>query len=255
MLPGFRFLAATITLTLAIVVFGLGAAALLRATHENFTQASSLRPAPEPVFKRAPEGPAPTLAMLRVEVPSVSPTTTTPAAPSTVVMVDPAIPSQATTEPSQATTEPLREAPVAAIAPSAESDGVTPSNTAGSPSDEAIRLAAVLTAATDQPASAPTGAAVTAATSAAAPADTAATSSASTRIAALDPQPADVKPATAESKAANAARPRASKAARRAVRAKLAAKRHRVVARASRPAQPAVNDDPFGFSAPMPSRR
>src|SRR4029077_8790210 len=36
MLPGFRFLFAAILLSTSILVFGLGAAALLRATHEQF---------------------------------------------------------------------------------------------------------------------------------------------------------------------------------------------------------------------------
>src|SRR5690242_6775144 len=36
MLPGIRFLLAAILLSISIVVFGLGAAALLRAAHEDF---------------------------------------------------------------------------------------------------------------------------------------------------------------------------------------------------------------------------
>ena len=36
MLPGFRFLFAAIVLSMSILVFGLGAAALLRAAHEEF---------------------------------------------------------------------------------------------------------------------------------------------------------------------------------------------------------------------------
>ena len=36
MLPGFRFLLAAIILATSILIFGLGAAALLRAAHEEF---------------------------------------------------------------------------------------------------------------------------------------------------------------------------------------------------------------------------
>jgi hypothetical protein len=67
MLPGFRFLLAAIVLSLSILVFGLGAAALLRAAHEEFASIPSRRAPPEPVFAQQNE--APTLALLRVEPP------------------------------------------------------------------------------------------------------------------------------------------------------------------------------------------
>ena len=67
MLPGFRFLFAAIMLSMSILVFGLGAAALLRAAHEQFASNSSWRAAPEVKFVQASEGP-PVLAMLRLEV-------------------------------------------------------------------------------------------------------------------------------------------------------------------------------------------
>lgn len=71
MLPGFRFLFAAITLSLSILVFGLGAAALLRAAHEQFASMPSRRATPEPVFAQQSEAPAPTLALLRVDPPVV----------------------------------------------------------------------------------------------------------------------------------------------------------------------------------------
>ena len=43
MLPGIRFLFAAILLSISIVVFGLGAAALLRAAHEDFASNPSWR--------------------------------------------------------------------------------------------------------------------------------------------------------------------------------------------------------------------
>ena len=42
MLPGFRFLFAAIVLSMSVLVFGLGAAALLRAAHEEFASSAPL---------------------------------------------------------------------------------------------------------------------------------------------------------------------------------------------------------------------
>jgi hypothetical protein len=74
MLPGFRFLFATVILAAGVLVFGLGAAALLRAAHEEFaTVAATSLPAP----RLAPSPPAaqdalrPTLALLRIETPDL----------------------------------------------------------------------------------------------------------------------------------------------------------------------------------------
>ncbi|MBN8988569.1 MAG: hypothetical protein J0H42_09990 [Rhizobiales bacterium] len=66
MLPGFRFLFAATVLSMSVLIFGLGAAALLRAAHEQFASIPSRRAPPEPVFSRQNE-PPPTLALLRVE--------------------------------------------------------------------------------------------------------------------------------------------------------------------------------------------
>lgn len=73
MLPGFRFLFAAIVLSMSILVFGLGAAALLRAAHEQFASNPSWRAVPEPRFAQQNEREttrepmSPVLAMLRVE--------------------------------------------------------------------------------------------------------------------------------------------------------------------------------------------
>jgi hypothetical protein len=69
MLPGFRFLFTAIVLSMSILVFALGAAALLRAAHEEFANLPSRRTTPEPVFARLNDGPPPTLALLRVDPP------------------------------------------------------------------------------------------------------------------------------------------------------------------------------------------
>ena len=70
MLPGFRFLCAAIVLSISLLIFGLGAAALLRAAHEEFASIPLRRPPPEAIFPQREEA-GPTLAMLRVEPPVV----------------------------------------------------------------------------------------------------------------------------------------------------------------------------------------
>ena len=68
MLPGFRFLFAAILLSTSILVFGLGAAALLRATHQQYVNNPGWRNGPqEQVFAQAPEPAQPVLAVLRAE--------------------------------------------------------------------------------------------------------------------------------------------------------------------------------------------
>ncbi len=70
MLPGFRFLFATVVLAVSVLVFGLGAAALLRAAHEEFASLPSWRLAQQPLLAPQFEMNAPTLAMMRIEAPA-----------------------------------------------------------------------------------------------------------------------------------------------------------------------------------------
>src|SRR5579864_6599246 len=70
MLPGFRFLFAAILLSMSLLVFGLGAAALLRVAHEEFASNPSWRTAPEVKFAQPAEVSPPVLAMLHVNVPA-----------------------------------------------------------------------------------------------------------------------------------------------------------------------------------------
>jgi hypothetical protein len=96
MLPGFRFLFAAIVLSMSILIFGLGAAALLRAAHDQFASIPSRRGLPEPVFAQQPtfarqsEAPAATLAMLRVEAAVAEKTPDNPSAAVISVPVEPA---------------------------------------------------------------------------------------------------------------------------------------------------------------------
>ena len=69
MLPGFRFLFATIVLAISVLVFGLGAAALLRAAHEDFASLPSWRLAQQPLLAPQFALNPPSLAMLRIEAP------------------------------------------------------------------------------------------------------------------------------------------------------------------------------------------
>ena len=91
MLPGFRILVASVVLSASILIFGLGAAALLRAAHEEFVTLPSWREAQKPIPQLPnPQLPPtaqvtetkPVLALLRIE-----PTVTTP---SDIKLPDPA---------------------------------------------------------------------------------------------------------------------------------------------------------------------
>jgi len=70
MLPGLRFLFAAIILSMSILVFGLGAAALLRAAHEEFASNPSWHATPETTFAQQGEATRPVLAMLRIDMPA-----------------------------------------------------------------------------------------------------------------------------------------------------------------------------------------
>jgi hypothetical protein len=100
MLPGFRFLFAAIMLSLSILIFGLGAAALLRAAHEEVAINPSWRATPETTFAQQPEATRreatrpdaarPVLAMLRVDAPIVEKSSDVPAAAAPLAPAEPA---------------------------------------------------------------------------------------------------------------------------------------------------------------------
>src|SRR3569833_3087665 len=69
MLHGYRFLFSAIILSMSVLIFGLGAAALLRSAHEEFANLPSRRSTPAPMFARLTDDQPPTLALLRVEPP------------------------------------------------------------------------------------------------------------------------------------------------------------------------------------------
>ncbi len=129
MLPGFRFLFAAIILSMSLLVFELGAAALLRAAHEEFASNPSWRATPEVMFAQPAEASRPVLAMLRVDVPAAervqdaapaatapaeqTATTSAPVEPERLAAVEPGDPSGAETAKAEtaATETPVAENP------------------------------------------------------------------------------------------------------------------------------------------------
>src|SRR6202171_1370415 len=109
MLPGFRFLFAAIMLSLSILIFGLGAAALLRAAHEEVASNPSWRATPETTFAQQPEATRreatrpdaarPVLAMLRVDAPVVEKSSDVPAAAAPLAPAEQAAPLSTPAEP------------------------------------------------------------------------------------------------------------------------------------------------------------
>lgn len=72
MLPGFRILLATIALSASVLIFGLGAAALLRSAHEEFVGIPAWRAAQQPLAP-AMDTNRPMLALVRVDPPAPLP--------------------------------------------------------------------------------------------------------------------------------------------------------------------------------------
>jgi hypothetical protein len=105
MLPGLRFLVAAIVLSMSLLVFGLGAAALLRAAHEEFASNPSWRTAPEVSFGQPAEPTNSVLAALRVELPPAA--TPHDLAPATAAQTEEAAVAPAAT--SAASSEPIAE--------------------------------------------------------------------------------------------------------------------------------------------------
>jgi hypothetical protein len=249
MLPGFRFLFAAILLSTSILVFGVGAAALLRATHEEFVVNPSWRNQPqEQEFARAT---TPVLAVLRPEPITSEHMSEPEPAPSlrdqvpTIGLPPPDADQSAEVTPDtlaqadKTATETPPAAPVQQAALAA-ADSPAPAADSAAPASEDKRPAADAAAATPAPASEPQQAAV----STPAPVETTAPALAAatpTTTAALgDATVSADKTSKAKAKAAS---PAPEKVINRAHPPK---KRHRVV---RRPPPPPVQQtlDPFGM--------
>jgi hypothetical protein len=123
MLPGLRFLFVAIALSLSTMIFGLGAAALLRSAHEEFTNLPTMRPQPETILAQRAEATRPTLALLRVDTPVTEQKSTdrptVPDVPNTAPPPEQSSPITST-EPDRAAAEPDRRATTTAALPSEE---------------------------------------------------------------------------------------------------------------------------------------
>jgi hypothetical protein len=123
MLPGLRFLFAAIVLSISVLVFGLGAAALLRAAHEEFVSVPSLRPPPETIFVQPNpnnEAAKPVLAMLRVDPPVEEPKAPDNQSSENIPSAAPAEPEAILTAPAEAeviVTAPAEPERIAALKP------------------------------------------------------------------------------------------------------------------------------------------
>jgi hypothetical protein len=142
MLPGFRFLFAAIVLSMSILVFGLGATALLRTAHEEFSNTPSWQPAAETRFAQQNDAATPVLSMLRVDEPAV-------AAPAEQRLPDDAA---APAEPASADSMPGESEKLAALEPeqSSQAEATKPEI----PVSDAPNQAEAVPAAADAPAAA-----------------------------------------------------------------------------------------------------
>ncbi|WP_027572656.1 hypothetical protein [Bradyrhizobium sp. WSM1743] len=238
MLPGFRFLFAAILLSTSILVFGLGAAALLRATHQQYVSNPSWRSGPqEQVFAQNPEPAQPVLAVLRAE-PEV-PAETTPSLRDQVPTIGLPVsePEQVAALTAEAEVQPQVAAPLAevpAVEPAKPEATVEAAPTASdtlTPADTTPSIAEAQPAATvSEPAPADPSAALA----------SSAIDAAAAKVAALN-DPATTAAKDAPAKAKPDIKP-GSKATKPKAKAK---KRHRVVRRPP-PQQLQQQLDPFG---------
>jgi hypothetical protein len=133
MLPGLRFLFVAVVLSLSMMIFGLGAAALLRSAHEEFTNLPTMRPQPETILAQQTEVARPTLALLRVDTPVTEPNEINRPTVSDVPNAEPpqeqssptasTEPDRVTAEPDRTAAEPDRPATPTAALPSEEKSG------------------------------------------------------------------------------------------------------------------------------------
>ena len=260
MLPDFRFLFAAITMSMSILVFGLGAAALLRAAHEEFASTPAWHPPQEPVFAQQAEANGPVLAMLRIDAPVAEQKTPEDTAPAAAPSPQPAIISTpAETERTAALQPqdplpsdtakpdaPIAERPAQEEAPAPAVSSVPAQEAKIEASEQALTPALPSTLPSALP---PTSEAAPAAPEqAAAPAPADATI-ADTKTAALDSAAATIEPQPPEKPAVVRRDKSAIKKARRARNRKLAL-RARVVQQV-----PQQFNDPFAQPMVAPRRR
>jgi hypothetical protein len=138
MLPGFRFLFTAIILSMSILTFGLGAAALLRAAHEEFASNPTWRAPPETMFAQQNEPSKPVLAALVVDPP---PAEQKPDTPVTAAAEAPAAMASLPAEPEGAAAPKIDEAVQRETARS-EPPAETPSASEGAPAQASTAVEA-----------------------------------------------------------------------------------------------------------------
>jgi outer membrane biosynthesis protein TonB len=248
MLPGFRFLFAAIVLSMSVLIFGLGAAALLRAAHEEFASIPSRRPPPEIMFAQQSDA-QPTLAILRVEPAAVDEPAAKPASDNAPVAAPVEQPAIASNTPDEPAAEPDTTAALTDAATSAES--APPSETPKSETS-ASEIPVQAEVATDAPAPAVETKVAAIAETAEAPSQTAVAAPErenapiddSTRIAETKIATLGGPPVTIETQAPSKLAPAVVK---KSVQAKRVVKRRRIAqrARVARPV-PQRPANPFG---------
>ena len=274
MLPGFRFLFAAIVLSLSILVVGLGAAALLRAAHEEFASTPAWRGAPEMVFAQPVETTRPVLALLRVDTPVVekaadtAPADTVPAA-ITAAPIEPeritALKPEASPSPETAKADAVvAESPAQAEAASAPAEPpvtVAETKSAGTTTPENKTGETKIAMSEDSASPANQSAAPAASEPAAPPASPDATIAA-TKIATLGGPAVSIetpRPVKAEGKKTDSAKTDSIKTGSNIIKKRQHARRaarRRLAARARLTAQlPLQQTDPFGQPAPTIVRR
>jgi hypothetical protein len=147
MLPGFRFLFAAIVFSMSVLVFGLGAVALLRAAHQEIASTPSWHVIPETIFAQQSEATRPVLAMLRVDPPAAAqqasddvpapaeqaPIVSAPAEPDRIAALEPEDSSQPKTAKPEI---PVSEAP-------AQSEAAVPAQTDAPVAADETKIAAI----------------------------------------------------------------------------------------------------------------
>jgi hypothetical protein len=140
-----------IVLSLSMLIFGLGAAALLRSAHEEFVNLPTMRQQPETVFAQQTEATRLTLALLRVDTPVAEQNGAgRPAVPDVPNAAPPQEQSSpiASTEPDRAAAEPDRTAaepdrsatPTAALPPEEKSGSADKPSEAPAPVETTARV-------------------------------------------------------------------------------------------------------------------
>jgi hypothetical protein len=257
MLPGFRFLFAAIVLSMSILIFGLGAAALLRAAHEEFASTPAWHATPETRFAQQNEASRPVLALLRVDAPVASDNAPADTAPPAIAPAPDQPEKIAALSPDSSPPEAAKpETPVAETSPAADTvpaqaDVPASAETKVAAIDQTSSIANEAAPPVSEPANAPVSAPTVSAPAILTPSTSPSLASpeanlASTKIATLGGPPVTIPPPAISVAPDKSAEKNAEKKRREAARAKA---RRRLAQRARLTAQAPQPTDAFGQPA------